>query len=553
MVRRFIAVALLTFGLPSLVFAKTPNDPYFGEQLYAQRIHAPEAWDVTEGSPTIIVAVLDTGVDLTHPDLRANIWTNGGEVAGDGVDNDGNGFIDDMNGWDFVDNDNRPVPVAPDVYTEGALIHGTLIAGIVGAQGNNAEGVAGLAWHVRLMSVRMLDAEGNGLVDQAARALDYAVRNGARVVNMSFTGTATDPLLTDALARALDAGVVVVAAVGNKTNGGGNLNETPVYPACTVLLDGRDPIIGVAATDLEDRKASYSNFGTDCTDIAAPGSNMFGAQPIVPNVPTLTDTRYGGGWSGTSLASPVVAGAAALLLSEYSSLTPEQVRTIMELSADPIVGDVTGAGSVGIGRLNIARALSIAGQFVSSSSSPSSSQPSPQGGEGVLPTTSVFPTTARSPVTGKEEPVTQVATGGFIRSPSFSTVYYVTSDFTRRPFFDVATFRTYGTFAQVKTVTDATLPLMPLAAPMLPKPGTVLVKIQSDPRTFAVTEPGTDGKPVLRYIPSEAEAIRLCGASWAQYVIDLPPTLWNRFAFGQDVGPVELLPTAGLIPRSQLK
>lgn len=539
MVRRLIAACLLGFGLPSFALAKTPNDPFFGQQKYAAKIGAPEAWDVTEGSPTVVVAVLDTGVDLDHPDLRGNIWTNGGEVVGDGIDNDANGYVDDVHGWDFVGNDNLPVPSAPDTFMEGALVHGTLIAGIIGAQGNNAEGVAGLSWHVRLMPVRMLDAEGNGTVDQAVHALDYAVKNGARVVNMSFTGTITDPILDAALARAADAGVVVVAAVGNKSNGGNNLNETPVYPACSTLPDGRDPVIGVAATDLNDRKASYSNFGTTCTDIAAPGSMMFGTEPIVANVPTLTSERYGGGWNGTSLASPVVAGAAALLLSKYPSLTPTQVKTVFQLSADPIVSDVTGAGSVGVGRLNIAKALEIAGAFAVPSISEVGS--------------SVFPTKAISPVSGKEESVSPVSAGEYVRSPSFSTVYYVTSDLKRRPFFDTKTFRTYAAFSEVKTVSDATLPLLPLGAPMLPKPGTVLVKIESDPRTFAVTEPGTDGKPVLRYIPSEQEAIRLYGAAWADYVIDLPPTLWNRFAFGPDIGTWETLPVLGLIRRVLLR
>jgi hypothetical protein len=262
------------------------------------------------------------------------------------------------------------------------------------------------------------------------------------------------------------------------------------------------------------------------------------------NVPELTSALYGGGWNGTSLASPVVAGAAALLLSKYPTLTPEQVRNIMQLSADPIVDAGGLAGAAGVGRLNIAKALEIAGVFAGSI---------PHGGGETLPVSSSFPATALSPVTGKSESVTQVTAGQYVRSPSFSTVYYVTSDLQRRPFFDTKTFRTYAVFSEVKTVTDATLPLLPLGAPMLPKPATVLVKIESDARTFAVTDAGTDGKPVLRYIPSEAEAIRLYGTAWADYVIDLPPTLWNRFAFGQDVGMFDVLPVTGLIRRALLK
>ncbi len=362
MKRRF-AVAVLCgmqiFGAPWAVFAQTPNDPKLSEQWYLDQIDAYDAWDTTTGSSEIVVAVLDTGVDLDHPDLEDQIWTNEGEAPNDNRDNDGNGYVDDVNGWDFFDGDGTPEPSTSGNFDAEAVAHGTFIAGIIGAVGNNEEGVAGVNWDVKIMPLRILDKFGSGDSGRARRAVDYAVQNGADVINLSFSGFDLDEGLLQAIETAHDRGVVVVAAVGNE---GVSLNGAPVYPAC-FTTDDEDLVIGVAATDDEDRRADFSNYGSDCTDISAPGVDVYSAMFYDEDEPDLSE-YYGGYWSGTSVAAPMVSGAAALLLGAYPGLTPGQVRTILKLSVDPVAEKGTDAeGQMGAGRLNIAQALAIAPSF----------------------------------------------------------------------------------------------------------------------------------------------------------------------------------------------
>ncbi len=507
---RLLAAALcLVLGAPAAAFARLPDDPLLPEQWHLARVDAPGAWDVTTGTPAVIVAVLDTGVDVDHPDLRENIWTNPGEIAGDGLDNDGNGFADDVHGWNFADGNNRPVPDPAGPQTRAAMTHGTVVAGVIAAVGNNGEGVAGMAWRARIMPVRILDNEGSGFAHHAAVALRYAVRNGARVVNLSFTGPDMPSDLAAAVREAADAGVVIVAALGNASNGGDDVDAAPTYPACYKLLDGRDPIIGVAATDRQDAKAPFSNFGAGCADVAAPGADIFSTVLHDPEQEAFGGW-YGGGWSGTSLAAPVVSGIVALLLSAYPSLTPPQVLDILRLSADPLA-DGTGAaaaGQAGVGRVNAARALQIAPSFVVAAETP--------------------------------EPGAAGEGGRLVRSNELPAVYYVDGEGRRRPFPNELTFFTwFEDFSTVETVSAAELAAWPLGAPMLPRPGTRWVKIQSDPKTYLVAPPeGTDPRPVLRWIRDEETARALGGDRWAERVMDVEPTYFPRFAFGPDiVGP----------------
>ena len=526
--------------------AITPSDPFVSDQWYLERIQAPLAWDKTTGSRDVVVAVLDTGVDLDHPDLRENFWRNEGEIAGDWIDNDGNGYVDDVFGWDFVDQDASPTPVVGGNARRSAAIHGSLIAGILGASGNNGEGIAGIAWQVSIMPVRILDADGSGDSVTATQGVRYAVQNGAQVINLSFTGFELDPQFGEAVRDAYQAGVVVVAAVGNHEGGGVDLDATPIYPACFEGLDGTDWVIGVAASDKEDDKAVFSNFGMACVDIAAPGVDIVSTSFEDASNPTFDD-RYTGGWSGTSMAAPMVTGAVVLLKTYRPALTPGQILSILQLSADPLkIFDPTLTSRFGTGRLHVARALEMADAFLAASALPSPLPTPPS----ITPS---FPDLASSPVTGLSENVSPIAAGDFVRSPSFSTVYYITPDFQRRPFLNTPTFLTHTTFDQIKLVTDATLPLLPLASPMLPKHGVVLVKIESDPHTYAVDPPGADGKPILRYIPSESEAIRVFGLTWADYVLDVPVTAWRLFAVGPDLGSTEILPTSKLKTRDSLR
>lgn len=360
---------LCTTALP--VLALTPDDEYLNEQWYLENIDAYTAWDTHTGDGSVVVAVLDTGVDLDHPDLEENIWVNDGEIAGDGIDNDDNGWVDDVNGYDFVDDDGSPIPNSDEAFDEGAISHGTVIAGIIGAVGNNEEGIAGIIWDVQLMSVRILDNQGIGDSNLARQGVEYAVANGADVINLSFTGFDFDDALREAIEKAHKAGVVVTAAMGNADDGGINIDLSPIFPACFGELSGKDWILGVAATDQDDAKADFSNYGAQCTDISAPGQDIFSTVYQDEDWFQMSDGFYQDSWSGTSMASPMVAGAAALLRSAYHSLTPDDIKSILRLSVDPVSSSADAKGKMGAGRLNIAAALSLAASFANDDDSES--------------------------------------------------------------------------------------------------------------------------------------------------------------------------------------
>ena len=364
-----------TYAVPTL--ALTPEDEYLSEQWYLENIAAYDAWDVHTGDGSVVVAILDTGIDLDHPDLEENIWVNTGEIADDGIDNDNNGWVDDVNGYDFIDDDGTPVPTQGESFDEGAVSHGTVIAGIVGAVGDNDEGIAGIVWDVQLMSVRILDNQGIGDSNLARQGVEYAVANGAHVINLSFTGFDFDDALRRAIQDAYEAGVVVVAAMGNADNGGINIDHSPIFPACFGERAQEDWILGVAATDENDVKSDFSNYGAVCTDISAPGEDIFSAVYQDDDWQAVSEGFYEEGWSGTSMASPMVAGAAALLKSAYPSLTPDDIKSVLRLSVDPVTATGDAKGKMGAGRLNIATALELAASYASQSESTSSGSASP--------------------------------------------------------------------------------------------------------------------------------------------------------------------------------
>ncbi|MBI5794303.1 S8 family serine peptidase [Candidatus Uhrbacteria bacterium] len=356
-------VFLLFLFLAFPVSALTPDDEYLDDQWYLKNINAEDAWDLSTGDDEVIVAVLDTGVDLDHPDLQDNIWENDGEVPGNGKDDDHNGFIDDVHGWDFVDDEGDPTPNLDGSFDSDAVSHATIIAGIIGAVGNNGDGIAGVNWNVKIMSVRILDSDGIGDSDLAREGVAYATANGADVINLSFTGFDVDPQLRDALREAYEAGIVVVAAMGNTADGGLDIDETPIYPACYGEHAQEDWILGVAATTVDDTKADFSNYGSTCTDISAPGEDIFSTVYQDDTVPEFAQGFYQDGWSGTSMAAPMVSGAAALLRATYPTLTPDEIKTILRLSADPVTATGAATGKMGAGRLNVGSALSLAPSF----------------------------------------------------------------------------------------------------------------------------------------------------------------------------------------------
>jgi subtilisin-like proprotein convertase family protein len=311
-----------------------PNDPGFNQQWGLNNtgqngyqpghdIHAPAAWDITTGSGNTIVAVVDSGIDYTHPDLVANIWTN------PNVNQDG--FFGDLHGYNFVNNTGDPLD---------DFGHGTHVAGIIGAVGNNAIGVTGVAWHVQLMALKFLDSQGNGNDVGAIEAINFAVSHGATVINASWGGAGNDAALQSELQSAQKAGVIVVAAAGNN---GKNTDLAPFYPADYKL----DNIISVAATDRTDSLAGFSDYGVHTVDLAAPGVGILS---------TLPGGQYGIE-SGTSMATPYVTGAVALLHDLHPDWGYQQIIQRILATVDPL--PTLEGKTVSGGRLDLAAALSL--------------------------------------------------------------------------------------------------------------------------------------------------------------------------------------------------
>jgi subtilisin family serine protease len=294
-------------------------------------LDGPEAWDTETGNSSLVIAVLDTGVDLDHEDLAGNLWMNNGEdwvdgsPGNNGVDDDGNGRIDDYYGWDFANSDNHP-----DDDSDG---HGTHVAGIIAAGGNNGVGVTGVAWSASIMPLKMMSGDRGGLVSDEIAAVDYAIEKGAQIINASFGGSTFSQLEYDAIKRARDGGVLFVAGAGNS---GTDNDATPVYPASHDLSN----IISVAASDQSDHLGGNSNFGVASVDVAAPGVHVY-------------STTMGNGYeyrTGTSMAAAHVSGLASLIWSEDFALTSAQVKDRI-LNGVDVKGGLNGLVSTG-GRVN---------------------------------------------------------------------------------------------------------------------------------------------------------------------------------------------------------
>lgn len=343
-----------------------PNDIFYNRQWYLNKISAQTAWDLTTGNSEVIIAVIDSGVQIEHPDLRKNIWTNLSEIPANGSDDDANGYVDDLNGWDFIDNVADPRPKFKDGFVSDAIIHGTLIAGAAGAVGNNGEGIAGVSWGVRIMPLRILDEAGNGDTRSAVRAIDYAIKNGADIINLSFVGTGHSQSMEAAIERAYKAGIIIIAAAGNETEDEPDyfLDKTPLYPVCYDGNNGENMVLGVAATDALDQKASFSAYGSKCVDISAPGISIFGTSvydPTKRDKDFVFERYYDGYWAGTSMAVPLVSGAAALVIAANPYMTRDEVVGVILNNTDNINSlNPRYDGLLGKGRLNVFNAVSVA-------------------------------------------------------------------------------------------------------------------------------------------------------------------------------------------------
>ncbi|MEW6610776.1 MAG: S8 family serine peptidase [Patescibacteria group bacterium] len=329
----------------------TPNDPDFYKQEYLQRINAPAAWARSTGAGNIIVAVIDSGVDITHPDLKENLWVNYREIPGNKIDDDANGYVDDVNGWDFVANTPDPSPKFTEPYSKLGINHGTIVAGVLAARGNNNMGITGIAWKTKIMALRVLDGVGEGRTDKVAAAIDYARANGARIINLSFVGHDSSVTMTQAISDAWKAGILIVAAAGNEVREGVNLDITPAYPVCQAGTNGEKWVMGVTSVDLADRRASFSNYGRRCVDVAAPGMSVYSTVVFRPSIAGFEEP-YSGWWTGTSVAVPQVSGLAALIWSLKPTLTLAQLQDIIKEQAqdidnmNPEIGGLLGRGRV---------------------------------------------------------------------------------------------------------------------------------------------------------------------------------------------------------------
>ncbi len=344
-----------------------PSDSFFGSQWAFQNtgqsgglagadINAVAAWDITTGSPATTVAVVDSGVQLTHPDLTGSSWSNPGE-SGAGreanrVDDDGNGLVDDVRGWDWVGADGDPTDLNG---------HGTHVAGTVGARSNNARGVAGTSWGTRLLALRVLAQNGTGTVADVVRAYNYAAAKGIRIVNASLGASSFSRAEEDAIAAA--SGVLFVVAAGNGgADGVGDDNDrTPQYPCSYPLAN----VVCVAATNRLDQLSDFSNYGAGSVDLAAPGEDILS---------TWLDSRYAYS-DGTSMATPHVAGTAALLLAARPALTVAELRAGLLGGVDPL-SSLAGRVASG-GRLDVRRSVEVAAPGSLGAGAPTTPPPAP--------------------------------------------------------------------------------------------------------------------------------------------------------------------------------
>lgn len=325
-------------------WSESTNDPYFSRQWMHTVVQTEKAWRVTKGSKNIVVAVLDSGIDYTHKDLKNNMWINLQETV-NGKDDDNNGYVDDIYGWNFVSNNADP-------KTTSKSNHGSHVAGIIGATGSNNTGIVGMAPNVRMMALRFIGDSGTGSTSGAIRGIDYAVRKKVFAINNSWGSSGTSRALGDAILRAEKAGVLFLVAAGNGTNGVGfSIDRSAWYPAAYTNSN----VISVAATKSNDNLTAFSNFGLTKVDVAAPGAQILS---------TVTNQAYQN-MSGTSMATPLVTGLAVLVKAANPNLSHREVIQIIRGSVDRKANLFNKIASGG--RVNAYRAVTLAAQNINKS------------------------------------------------------------------------------------------------------------------------------------------------------------------------------------------
>ncbi len=410
---------------PVKALTVTANDPFFtldpaseDRQWYLEKIKAPEAWDYTEGSNSTIVAIIDTGIHASHVEL------NDGRITG---------------GFNVLTN--LPIPADTNSDDNG---HGTAVAGVIGGIANNHRGIAGINWNVHMMPIKALTADGTGDISAVSAGIVWAADHGANVINLSLGGQGFGPnqVLAEAVTHAYNKGVLIVAAAGNDlADNGLNIDTTTVYPICAD--QNLNMILGVAATDVNDQKASFSNYGSKCVDISAPGKRIITAT-YLPSDPSDTVLIYG---SGTSLATPVVSAVAALVKSSNPNLSNVEIRDLLMRTADNIdalnptqCNGGSCAGLLGRGRVNALAALT----------------PTP------------------------------IAEGSLLREVATGNIYLISGGNKRLVSDFVFTQRGFN-LAQVQSDSNNQLVNFATIAPLPPLEGT-LIKAQSDPTVYVINQ-----------------------------------------------------------------
>lgn len=354
LLQRYRDSGLVEYAEPIYTYtiASTPDDPYFASegswgQLYEDQwglksIQAEKAWNISSGSPETIVAVIDTGADYRHPDLRSNIWHNSAEIADNEIDDDHNGYVDDVIGWDFCDNTKNP---------RDGNGHGTHISGIIAAVGNNATGISGVCWQAKIMALKALTDNGGGISKQLAQAIKYAADNGARLINISWGGFGNSAVVKDALDYAYNHNCLIVAAAGNNNSDAGRFFPGNYSQAITVT-----------ACDANDKRASFTNYGT-VVDVTAPGVDILSLRAEGTDM-YQKETHIVGQYyyraSGTSMATPFVSGVAALIVSQNPLLANSEIEKILYASCEDL-GETGKDKYFGYGKINAAKTMTLSG------------------------------------------------------------------------------------------------------------------------------------------------------------------------------------------------
>ncbi len=479
----------VAFAEPNYIryISAIPNDPRFPETYGLHNtgqtggtadadIDAVEAWDNSVGSSDIVVGVVDTGVDYTHPDLAANMWVNPGEIPGNGIDDDANGVIDDVHGFNAITNGGDPMDDND---------HGTHCSGTIGAVGGNGVGVAGVNWEVSIMAIKFLSGGGSGTTADAIEGINYAVgmKNSGtnlRVLSNSWGGGGFSQALADAITAANDADIIFIAAAGNA---GSNNDSTPSYPASYEIAN----VVSVAATDDNDGLASFSNYGLTTVDLGAPGVD------ILSTTPGNTYSVF----SGTSMATPHVAGAAALVLSANQTLTTAELKEALMTSGDakPSLAGKTVSGK----RLNVANALDEAGppvpRFNMNASPASRVIAQGESAAYTVDITAVAGFTGNVALTVTSAPAinaTVTATPSSVTAPGTSTVNVATTAATAPGLYTLTITGTSGALTKTRTVALRVRPAGTIDTPF-PSPGGPIAIPDNNPTgitsTIVVNQP----------------------------------------------------------------